>query len=48
MKTMITLALLVIMTNALTACYTAAVAAAGAGGGYVVANERDKKDGDRD
>lgn len=42
----IILALLAMHT--LTACYTAAVAGAGAAGGYIYSEEKDKDDGDLD
>lgn len=34
--------------HSLTACYTAAVAGAGAGAGYIASEEMDKDDGDLD
>lgn len=36
------------ITPLLSGCYTLAVGAAGAGGGYIAAEEADKSDGDRD
>ncbi len=43
MKKLLTLSLLIILSQSLTACYTLAVAGAGAAGG-IVAHENIKKD----
>ncbi len=43
MKILANIVTIILLTGVLSACYTAAVAAAGAGGGYIYAKDKQEK-----